>query len=363
MTRAARQCDSCDRPLEVARLRRRLLAWYDRAARDLPWRRRAADPYAQWLAEMMLQQTRSETVVRYYEPFLDRFPTVQALAAAPLNAVLQRWAGMGYYARARNLHRAARDIVARFAGRVPRTVEELLTLPGVGRYTAGAVASIAYGVRAPILDGNVARVLTRLYALEGNPTDRTVRDELWRRAAESLPRKRCGEFNQALMDLGATVCTPRAPRCPQCPLRTLCLAHAVGRENDLPLRPRRTPVRAVAIAVLAVQCGDRLLLRQRPRDGLWGGLWEVPGEEAHAPNEVLDRLVPRAVAVRLRAIHFVGRVERLLTHRRMRFDVYRTEVSAGPRPRVRAPYAWVRPDDQGDRPLSRAQERILTLLG
>ncbi|PJF46906.1 MAG: A/G-specific adenine glycosylase [Chloroflexi bacterium] len=248
----------------------RLLRWFERHKRDLPWRREPRDPYHVWLSEVMLQQTQVATVIPYFERWTQRFPTLETLAAAPLDEVLKLWEGLGYYARARNLHAAARIIVHERRGQLPRTVEGLMALPGVGRYTAGAIASLAFGARAPVLDGNVRRVLSRIFGL-ARPTEA----ELWTLAESLLPRRRAGAFNEALMDLGATICTPRAPRCSACPLRALCKAYAGGHPEAYPSKPakQQTPHREATTVVLVDGAG-RALLGQRPRHGLLGGLWE-----------------------------------------------------------------------------------------
>ncbi|MCL5950211.1 MAG: A/G-specific adenine glycosylase, partial [Chloroflexi bacterium] len=211
----------------------RVLAWYAAHKRDLPWRRDAHDPYRVWISEALLQQTQVTTVIPYYERFLARFPTVASLAAARLDAVLKTWEGAGYYARARNLHRAAREIVTRFDGRVPSTVDELLSLPGIGRYTAGAIASIAYHRDAPVLDGNVIRVLCRYFGIREDPARAETQKELWAIAETLVPHGRAGDFNQGLMDLGAALCAPRQPACPACPLRRGCLARRLGLQEQL----------------------------------------------------------------------------------------------------------------------------------
>ncbi|HMO26423.1 MAG TPA: A/G-specific adenine glycosylase, partial [Tepidisphaeraceae bacterium] len=209
-----------------------LLGWFDHARRDLPWRARPgqpANPYHVLVSEAMLQQTQVTTVIPYFHRFIDAFPTIRDLARSDEQRVLRLWQGLGYYARARNLRKCAIAVVERFAGEIPRTVDELLTLPGIGRYTAGAIASIAFGAPAPIVDGNVARVLCRLDAIEEDPKSKPVIDRLWSRAAELVPEKRSGDFNQAMMELGALVCTPKNPQCLLWPLRDRCRAREVGR--------------------------------------------------------------------------------------------------------------------------------------
>jgi len=232
-----------------------LLRWYRRHRRALPWRG-TADPYHVWVSEIMLQQTRVETVRAYYERWIRALPTLAALARARLPRVLKLWEGLGYYSRARNLHRAARQL----RGRVPGTVAELQQLPGIGRYTAGAIASIAFGQRAPVVDGNVARVFTRVFARP---------DRHWELAEILLPARNCGDFNQALMELGALVCLPVQPRCEKCPLRGIC------RRGRLPAR-RFPPLRQVTETALLIQRDGRVWLRQRPATGLLAGFWELP---------------------------------------------------------------------------------------
>lgn len=261
---------------QLARIRRKLLTWFDLHQRDLPWRR-TRDPYAVWLSEMMLQQTQVATVIPYYEKFMKRFPTVNALAAADLDVVLQLWAGLGYYARARNLHRAAKIIATELGGVFPTSAKELKTLPGIGAYTAGAVASIAFNEKAPVVDGNVARVVARLFEIEADVRDGAGLDLIWRIAGRLLPNKRCGDFNQSLMELGATVCLPKASaRCLTCPLRNECEALASGVVSSLPTRTRKAVNKNETHVVVAIQNHGKWLVVKRPQGGLWGGLWELP---------------------------------------------------------------------------------------
>ena len=249
---------------------RALLAWYDREKRELPWRG-TQDPYRVWLSEIMLQQTRAEAVAPRYEAFLTRFPTVAALAAADEEAVLKAWEGMGYYSRARNLRRAAMEVVRR--GGFPQSAKELQTLPGVGAYTAAAVASIAFHEAAPALDGNQARVLSRLLAFEGTvDTPQRLRAQ----AEALIDRERPGDYNQALMDLGSGVCTPRAPKCGLCPVAAFCAARAGGDAESYPHLPPPIARREVEVTVVLAYLGGRVLVRRRPSKGLLAGLWEFP---------------------------------------------------------------------------------------
>ena len=259
-------------PLEVAS---RLLVWYAGHGRDLPWRQ-TRDPYRIWLSEIMLQQTTVTAVIPYYQRFLQNFPDVHALAAAPLERVIALWAGLGYYARARSLHRAAQAVVDDYDGIFPSTLDELLKLPGVGRSTAGAIVSIAFDRPAPILDGNVRRVLVRLCAWQDNPRSPAAERFLWAQAAALTSQEHPHDYAQAIMDLGATVCTPREPACPCCPLGDLCQARRQGIERQLPAARSRKQVSVRHQVALLVERQGRFLVRPRPPEGFLGGLWEFP---------------------------------------------------------------------------------------
>jgi len=258
-------------------LRRRLLAWFDRHGRhDLPWQQ-TRDPYRIWVSEIMLQQTQVRTVIPYYERFLKRFPTLQSLARARLDTVLHHWTGLGYYARARNLKKAAETIVRTHRGRFPQTLEEVSALPGIGRSTAGAILAFAFGQRHPILDGNVKRVLARVHALDMPTNNRQAETQLWELADRYTPTRRVADYTQAIMDLGATVCRPRQPECARCPFTGDCVAHANGVPDRYPVRAQRKalPVRKTAM-ILIQDRRNRVLLSQRPPSGVWGGLWSFP---------------------------------------------------------------------------------------
>ena len=263
-----------------------IVRWQRRHGRhDLPWQG-TRDPYAIWLAEIMLQQTQVSTVVPYYQRFRARFPDIASLAAASEDEVLRFWSGLGYYSRARNLHRAAQLVVERHAGKFPEALADIASLPGIGRSTAAAIAGFAFGARSAILDGNVKRVLARHFLVAGFPGERAVEQKLWALAESLVPARDNAAYIQGLMDLGATVCTTRAPQCPSCPVRTTCGAHAEGRVADFPApRPRKAvPTRRTAMLVL--RHGDEVMLEKRPSVGVWGGLWSFPelarGEDAGA---------------------------------------------------------------------------------
>ncbi len=271
------------------RFAQRLLAWYERNGRkDLPWKR-SRDPYAIWVSEIMLQQTQVATVIPYYERFMRRFPTVQHLARAGADAVLHLWTGLGYYARARHLHEAARQIVLEHAGAFPRDFASVAALPGVGRSTAGAILALAFGARHAILDGNVKRVLARYYAIATPVNDGATLARLWETAERLTPRTRVADYTQAIMDLGATVCKRRAPDCAACPLRCDCRAAARGAAEAYPVMARRRVLPAKRVKMLLIQdAAGRVLLTQRPPAGLWGGLWSLPQCE-HADVRAFSR--------------------------------------------------------------------------
>ena len=265
----------------------------------------------------MLQQTRVPAAIPYYERFLKRFPTVRHLARARLDTVLKLWEGLGYYSRARNLHAAAREIVARFGGEIPRTREELLTLPGIGRYTAGAIASIAFGRREPLVDGNVERVLCRVFRIHGNPKDAAIRKKLWSIAEDLLPKDHVGQFNQALMELGSEICTPRNPRCEICPLNRLCEANLHGEQNSLPTRVRKKPLPSHVVAVGVIYRAGRILIDKRKPKGLLGGLWEFPGGKVQ-PGESLESALHRELReeldIEVEVVREIAVVDHTYTH-------------------------------------------------
>ncbi|MEP7028966.1 MAG: A/G-specific adenine glycosylase [Candidatus Eisenbacteria bacterium] len=264
-----------------------LVRWFRASNRDLPWRK-TRDPYAIWVSEIMLQQTRVEAVVPYYERFVARFPSAHVLAGAPLDDVLHAWSGLGYYRRARQLHVAAALVVRDHAGQLPDTDDALRALPGIGPYTAGAIRSIAFGQAAPIVDGNVARVLSRVFALRGGPGETSWEKRLWTLAAQLVPAADPSAFNQGMMELGATVCLPRAPRCGDCPLAKFCKAHASGREEEFPpARERARPTRVERVAIVERRASDgAILMRQRGEDEHNASLWEIAlaAPDAAAPG-------------------------------------------------------------------------------
>ncbi|AGC43585.1 A/G-specific adenine glycosylase [Myxococcus stipitatus DSM 14675] len=345
----------------LASIRAPLLGWYDRNKRDLPWRR-TKDPYAIWLSEVMLQQTQVATVIPYWERFLARFPTVLALASAPLDDVLAGWKGLGYYSRARNLHRAAQEIVSRFGGKLPSTAEALLSLPGFGRYTSGAVASIAFGEEAPLVDGNVARVFSRLFEVEGPPGDREREATLWELAALLVKGERPGDFNQSLMEHGATTCRPENPLCLLCPVRDACAAFRKGRVDELPPAKVRATPKKLTLALAVWSHADTLLFARRADSGLFGGLWELPAAEVDddaTPEETTLRLTA-ALGAGVRLESQLGTVKRQLTHRDLTLRLYR--VSGPQRPSRSESFQelrWCTPAEAATLGMSTAMQRAL----
>lgn len=258
-----------------------LIAWQKQAGRhDLPWQA-SRDPYRVWLSEIMLQQTQVSTVIPYYQRFLDRFPNVASLASAAMDEVIALWAGLGYYARARNLHRCAQVIVSTHGGKFPQSASELAELPGIGPSTAAAIAAFSFGERAAILDGNVKRVLCRVFAIDGFPGEKRVENKLWQLAESLLPERDIEAYTQGLMDLGATLCTRGTPHCPACPFAETCIARRQGRQRELPAARSRPPLLERTSAFVLITDGSKLLLERRPPSGIWGGMLVPPeGEPA-----------------------------------------------------------------------------------
>jgi len=392
-------------------LHRKLRRWYSRNRRDLPWRVPVGshadtlpDAYFVLVSEAMLQQTQVATVVPYFKRFIKAFPTIRHLAHADEQAVLRLWQGLGYYSRARNLRGAARMVLEEFGGIIPRDIVSLRRLPGVGRYTAGAIASLAFGRREPIVDGNIVRVICRLDCIENDPRDRAVIDHIWSRAAELLPTTRVAAFNSSLMELGATICTPKQPKCLLCPVRDLCGALAAGKVQHIP-PPRKskpTPLnrRTVICALRQHQKTIEVLIEQRPATGRWAGMWQfitVSSEVEITPppcaqgggrgegrarkpaprNEPSPRPPPgvpgggdRALERQTGAltdIRHIAQLQHQLTHRRYEFDVYAATVDCSMKPmkpieKLAGNRRWVALANLSDYPLPRPHVLIAQAL-
>ena len=349
----------------AAAIRRALLRWFRRDARDLPWRR-TDDPYKIWLSEVMLQQTRVEQGLPYYERFVAAFPTVRDLAAASDSQVMKLWEGLGYYTRARNLHEAAKRIVHDYGGQLPRQAELLRLLPGVGRYTAAAIASIAFGERAAVLDGNVKRVLSRLFNVSACIDETETANELWRMAENLVSPRNPGDFNQALMELGARICTPKNPRCEECPVASYCEAHALGVETSRPVRkPKKTPPHH-EVVVAAIRKNGRYLIGKRPPGGLLGGLWEFPGGKVR-PGETHEQALRREcreeLGIAIRTGGLVACVKHAYTHFRVTLNVYRCTQSGGEvHAKTHTEFAWVLPSQFAGYAFPKGNHKFLEFL-
>lgn len=328
----------------VRRIRRALLAWYGRNARELPWRG-TRDPYAVWVSEIILQQTRIDQGTPYYNRFMAAFPTVQALAAASEDAVLKQWEGLGYYSRARNLHHAAKTIVSEREGAFPETAQAWQALPGVGRYTAGAIASIAFDEPVPVLDGNVKRVLARLFDI-AEPVDQSNTEQrLWTLAEALVAPRRPGDFNQAMMELGATVCVPKAPLCSACPVHRVCRSATRGTQTERPVKKKKAATPHYEIVVAAIEKNGRFLLGKRPPKGLLGGLWEFPGGKVRAREthtKALEREIREELGIDIRVGGLAAVVNHAYSHFKVTLNVYRCTLEAGtPRPTSHTALKWV----------------------
>ena len=335
-----------------------LLAWYDDCARDLPWRG-FHNAYKTWVSEAMLQQTRVETVLSYYERFLSRFPDLPSLAAAQEADVLKEWEGLGYYSRARNLWKGAQQVMQEYGGVLPRDQSRLKDIRGIGPYTAGAIASIAYDVPVPAVDGNVIRVLSRLFGIRTNALDPDTRKKIESVAASLVPAERPGDYNQAVMDLGATVCTPGTPDCTRCPLSSFCDGCRAGDASDLPVLPKARPPKAIPYAVLLIRSGSRVLMRQRT-EKLLQGLWCFPMFEGEYTPDQLRELVHKKLRLSLSPLKEAGAARHVFTHRVWLMQLYETSAEASAS--APAGYRFVSPDELRDLAVPAAMNPALNVL-
>lgn len=337
----------------------RIVAWQRRhGRRGLPWQA-TRDPYAIWLSEVMLQQTQVATVVPYFERFLSRFPDIAALAAAPPDEVMRLWSGLGYYARARNLHRAAREVVERHGGHFPRTAAGIATLPGVGRSTAAAIAAFAHGEAAAILDGNVKRVLARHFGVEPAGGAASIESRLWKLAQSLVPPRGVERYTQGLMDLGATTCTRSRPDCGRCPVRPSCAAFRDGKAGE-PLRratAKRAPARPLAMLVIVAK-GD-VLVEKRPPAGIWGGLWSLP----EAPSDAdPSAAVAERFGLRVREVRSLAPFTHAFTHFSLRVTPWLVRVGGGGKTLAQAPVTWLSLQEAGEAALPAPVKRLLAGL-
>lgn len=350
---------------EYTKINATLLPWYARHGRKLPWRGET-DAYKIWVSEIMLQQTRVETVIPYYTRWLERFPTLTALASARQQEVLHIWEGLGYYSRGRNLHRAAREVLAKHGGNLPASVEELRRLPGIGDYTAAAIASIAFGRDAAALDGNIRRVLARLFDLQSELKSPEFGRQVRELANALLPPGRAGDHNQALMDLGATLCTPRAPACDCCPLMDFCLARQRGVQEQRPVRTKRPPVPKYTVTAAVIRRDGRLLLARRPQQGLLGGLWEFPGGKVEGRESLptcLQRELREELGVEVTVGEELGVFRHAYTHYRVRLHAFACTLDRGePQPIQPSALAWVATQELDGYPMGKIDRQIARLL-
>jgi len=352
-------------PTNRAAFRRAIVAWFRRAARPVSWRG-TKDPYRIWISEIALQQTRVDQGTPYIERLLQRFPTVQSLASAELDEVLKLWEGLGYYARARNLHAAARSIVSDRRGRMPASAAEWCEIKGVGRYTAGAIASIAYGEPAPVLDGNVKRVLARLTDLADSIDDPKASDRLWALMEFLVRGAHPGDFNQGMMELGAQICTPRAAACLVCPVQKFCRAHAAGTVNDRPVRKAKPATPHHDVVIAALRKNGRYLLGNRPQNGLLGGLWEFPGgkvKPGEAHPAALRRELREELGIRIAVGDCITTVDHAYSHFRVSLHVYRCTLQSGtPKAKAHTELKWVAPKNFASLAFPKANHKFLDLL-
>lgn len=352
-------------PSLVRWVRRRLLAWFGRHARKLPWRQHP-HPYRVWLSEIMLQQTQVAAALPYYRRFLRRFPTVRALANAGLDDVLKAWEGLGYYSRARNLHQAAGRVVRELGGHFPGSADEWLALPGIGKYTANAIASICLGQRAPVVDGNVSRVWARFFRIAGELERPATQRRLWDLAGQLVPAATPGDFNQAVMELGALTCLPRNPRCLACPLAPRCQAKAHGRPEQYPRRRVKRAVPHYEVVAAVIRRGPRYLIGQRPARGLLGGLWEFPGGKVEAGEtlaQALRREIREELGLRVRVGDELAAVDHAYTHFSVTLHAFACSDGRGePKPRFHRALRWVSPEAMRRLAFPRANHAVIDAL-
>ena len=350
----------------VGRIQEQLLAWYEEHRRDLPWRR-TSDPYAIWVSEVMLQQTQVATVRDYFERFMRRFPSVEALAKATSDEVLHAWQGLGYYSRARGLLAGARAVVEHHRGRVPDDPALLRALPGVGPYTAGAIASIAFGRPEPIVDGNVTRVLCRVFGLDGDPKRAPLNAELWRIARSLVPANAASSFNQALMELGATLCVPKQPRCELCPIGRDCRALGEGRVSELPALGRRPAVTAVRMVAALIFRSQRVLVVKLPESApRWAGMWQFPATELgrrESPDAALARVARETAGLEITREALALSVRHPVTRFLITLDAYHCRPKAGrARPGPGRELSWMVPEELEALAMPSAHRRIAVRL-
>lgn len=340
---------------------RLLLSWYAIHARLMPWRGKT-DPYAIWVSEIMLQQTQVNTVIPYYDNWMRQFPTVQALAGADEHVVLNAWEGLGYYSRARNMLKTARMVCEKYQGAFPSTSGGLVKLPGIGRYTAAAISSIAFGADEAVLDGNVKRVLARVFEFSDAVNTLEGEKKLWVLAEELLPKGQASDYNQAVMDLGATICTPKSPDCPDCPVNTICVSYKNNRQDQYPMMNAKQPVPHIDVVAAILRQNGLVLIARRPSKGLLGGMWEFPGgklEAGESHSEALVREIREELGTDVIAIEKFGVYQHAYTHFKVTLQAWFAELQGGqPAALEASELRWVRIEDLGGYPMGKIDRSI-----
>ena len=343
----------------------RLMRWYARHGRALPWRG-SPDPYAVWVSEIMLQQTRVEAVIPYFVRWMERFPGIVELAAASEQEVLSAWEGLGYYSRARNIHKAARILMENYGGKLPRELTGLRKLPGIGRYSAGAIASMAFGLDVPTLDANIRRVFARFFDVAEPADSPSGKEKLWALAEKHLPKGRAGDYNQALMDLGATICLPKAPRCSRCPLKEECLARRLGIQDQRPILKPKAEIPHYTVTAAVIRREGKVLMAKRPSKGLLGGMWEFAGGKSEK-NETLEACLEREIreelGVEIRVGMPFGIYQHAYTHFRITVHAFLCDLTDGePRPIEAAEIAWIDPASLNNYPMGKVDRQIASKI-
>jgi A/G-specific adenine glycosylase len=347
---------------DVKVLQEELLKWYQVHKRDLPWRKNT-DPYRVWVSEIMLQQTRVDTVIPYYERFMKQFPTLQDLAQAPEEQVLKAWEGLGYYSRARNLHTAVKEVAEKYNGKVPDEPKEISKLKGIGPYTAGAILSIAYKRKLPAVDGNVMRVFSRLFALKDDIAKVTTRKKMEAIADKIIPEDSPGDFNQALMELGATICTPVGPQCLFCPVQTVCNAYKQGIQEELPYKKRAKPPLQMPVLFLWVTCGTQFLIEKRAEQGLLQGMWALPTLENVAEDQVDPYLqqICKEWGFIIRDMKRIGNLEHIFSHRHWKITLITIDLQEKPETLL-SNWKWIHQDQIKEFAFPTAYRKAIDML-
>ena len=347
--------------MDKTQFSRILLEWYSKYHRQMPWRGHP-DPYAVWISEAMLQQTRVETVIPYFNRWMGRFPSIRALADASEQDVLNAWEGLGYYSRARNLRKAATALCEKFEGSLPQTVEELISLPGIGRYTAAAIASIAFGQDEAVLDGNVKRVLARVFNLDYPANTPAGEKGFWLLARELVPAGSASDYNQAVMDLGATICTPRTPQCDSCPLAANCESNQLGIQDSRPVMIEKPPIPHYLVSAAVIQQGDTVLIARRPSKGLLGGMWEFPGgkvETGESHSQALQREITEELGCAITVGEEFGIYKHAYTHFGVTLHAFHCSIISGePQPLDASEIRWVAINRLTDYPMGKIDRMI-----